>query len=44
MESAVRDHPLWAGAKEEEIDSALEVNDVPVLSPVKLYSVCYIVC
>ncbi|KAJ0025361.1 hypothetical protein Pint_07003 [Pistacia integerrima] len=25
MEGAIRDQPLWAGATEEEIDSALEV-------------------
>lgn len=25
MEDAIRDHPLWVGATEEEIDSAIEV-------------------
>ena len=25
MEDAIRDHPLWVGATEEEIDSAMEV-------------------
>lgn len=25
MEAAIREHPLWAGATDEEIDSALEV-------------------
>ncbi|GFZ09694.1 hypothetical protein Acr_21g0002930 [Actinidia rufa] len=25
MEAAIRDHPLWAGASEEEIDCAIEV-------------------
>ncbi|KAL5677228.1 hypothetical protein ACJX0J_013359, partial [Zea mays] len=28
MESAIRDHPLWANATDQEIDHALEVKRV----------------
>lgn len=26
MENSIRDHPLWSGASEEEIDCAMEVK------------------
>lgn len=26
METTIRDHPLWADATDEEVDSAMEVN------------------
>jgi hypothetical protein len=29
MESAIRDHPLWANATDQEIDHALEVKPCP---------------
>ena len=29
MESAIRDHPLWANATNQEIDHALEVKPCP---------------
>lgn len=32
METSIRDHPLWDGASEEEIDSAIEV--------IVLYAAC----
>lgn len=31
MEDAIRDHPLWAGATDEEVDSALEVKVLDIV-------------